>query len=258
MTRQGKRMNGRRVLRSKKQVVVSFLKHFGCLVLAIALAGCGGGKGAARPPAAPTRSEEVTMHGTRGLDLAAKGELEAAILEFNEVLLIDPRDTIALYNRGAAYLAKQDYDKAVCDFTEAIRLNPRDAESHQYRGLVYVTQRKFSEAIVDFSDAVRIDPKLAAAYDSLAFLKSCCPVANLRNGLEAIEAARKACELTSWKNHWYLTRLAAAYAEAEDFEQAIASQNRALDSAALTDEDRREMKARLALYEQHQPYRIEP
>src|SRR4051812_47449079 len=101
------------------------LKALTVLSVTIALTGCAGGKGAARPPAAQSRPEEIAMHGTLGLDLAAKGELEAAIHEFSEVLLIDPRDATAYYNRGAAYLAKQDYEKALCDFTEAIRLNPQ-------------------------------------------------------------------------------------------------------------------------------------
>jgi len=57
--------------------------------------------------------------------------------------------------------------------------------------------------------------------DDLAWLLATCPIAEFRNGDKAIKNAAKACELTDWKDYRYLSTLAAAHAEAGDYEAAI-------------------------------------
>ncbi|MCI5126085.1 MAG: rhomboid family intramembrane serine protease, partial [Candidatus Electrothrix sp. AR5] len=51
----------------------------------------------------------------------------------------------------------------------------------------------------------------------------------LRNGTEAIELALRACEKDGWKSAAYLDTLAAAYAEADKWDEAIATQQRAVE-----------------------------
>ena len=114
----------------------------------------------------------------------------------------------------------------------------------------------YSEVIADFENAVRIDPNYDEAFNDLGWLRSTCPVSELRDGNNGVEAARKACELTDWKKHDYLSTLAAAYSEAANFNDAIKWQKEAIN---LLPEDKRtdllsNYEARLKLYQSGKPY----
>ncbi len=79
----------------------------------------------------------------------------------------------------------------------------------------------------------------------MAWLRATCPVARVRNGKEAVEAATNACELTNWEKWEYIDALAGAFAEAGDFEKAVNYQEQAIQMLGVADGDRREMGQRL-------------
>ena len=70
-------------------------------------------------------------------------------------------------------------------------------------------------------------------------------------GLAAATTARNA----TWTNYRALRTLAAAHAEASQFEEAIRWQGESVDHAPP--EARAEMSSLLQLYQQHRPYRQE-
>ncbi len=92
--------------------------------------------------------------------------------------------------------------------------------------------------------------------NQLAWYLSTSPEAQLRNGVKAIEYATKACELTDWKEANIVDTLAAAYAEASDFDSAVKWQKKAID--LLTGNEpagyRAGFEARLKLYQSGKPY----
>jgi two-component SAPR family response regulator len=75
----------------------------------------------------------------------------------------------------------------------------------------------------------------------------------MRDGLKAVEMAAKACELTQWKQSEMVDTLAAAYAEAGDFDEATTYEKQALRFDNLSEQKRKLMERRLALYEARQP-----
>jgi hypothetical protein len=78
----------------------------------------------------------------------------------------------------------------------------------------------------------------------------------MRNGARAVEFAQKACELTAWKHPLFLTTLAAAYAEAGNFSEAVRWQEKVLaDFPGMTKDDSEKLHARLDLYRQKRTYR---
>jgi Flp pilus assembly protein TadD len=77
----------------------------------------------------------------------------------------------------------------------------------------------------------------------------------LRDGKQAVEHAVRACELTQWKSPNNFDTLAAAYAEAGDFDKAVEFERKALSFPAFEKENGKAAKERLELYLQKKPYR---
>ena len=156
---------------------------------------------------------------------------------------------MAYLNRGNAWYAKKEYDKAIADYDEAIRLDPKHAMAYNSRGNAWHAKKEYDKAIADYDEAIRLDPKHAVAYNGRAWLWATCPDAKYRDGKQAVESATRACELTDWKDAGHLDTLAAAYAEAGDFDAAVKWQEKALQLLSKAEEGlRKGMDSRLELY----------
>jgi hypothetical protein len=79
-----------------------------------------------------------------------------------------------------------------------------------------------------------------------------CPEAKVRNGDKSVVYAKKACELSVWKNAACIDTLAAACAETGNFDEAIKWENKYL-SSTLSKEAAIKACQRLSLYEQKKP-----
>jgi tetratricopeptide (TPR) repeat protein len=77
-----------------------------------------------------------------------------------------------------------------------------------------------------------LTPDFPDALNELARLLACAPEDGLRDGAEAIKLAEKACALTNNQQANMLTTLAAAYAEAGRFQDAIIAAQKARALAA--------------------------
>ena len=166
----------------------------------------------------PTNAE---AHFNRGAVHRIRGEFSKAVKDFGECLRLDPQRRNARASRAAVYDVIGEYDKAITDWHEALRLNPKDAMAFAMRGHAYFMSSRYDKAVRDYNEAIRLDPKNDVAYNDLAWLRATSPAASVRDGKQAVEAARKACELTNWKDSGCLDTLAAASAEAGDFENAV-------------------------------------
>ena len=192
----------------------------------------------------------------RGLARARLGELKPAIADFDQAIRFDPKFAVAHNNRGVAREQSGDLTGAEKDFTAAITLDPKLPDAYSNRGNLLRGRGKYEPAIADFEKAVRLDPRNAAAHNNLAWLRATCPDENYRDGQAAIAAAKEACELSDWKNPDWLDTLSAAYAEAGQFEEAIKTQNLAIEQANETQKP--DLESRLALYREQKPYRDAP
>ncbi len=114
----------------------------------------------------------------------------------------------------------------------------------------------YDRAVAEFSEAIRLKPDLMEAYNNVSWLLAVCPDANLRNGERAVEYAKRACVLSGWKAPATLDTLAAACAEAGDFDNAIKWEIKYLESNPSKD-DSEKHRQRLSLYQQKKPYHEE-
>ncbi|WP_425397875.1 carboxypeptidase regulatory-like domain-containing protein [Aeoliella sp.] len=95
----------------------------------------------------------------------------------------------------------------------------------------------------------------AIAKNNLAYLFAAAPAASFRDGKRAVKLATEAIELFGQPTAQLYDTLAAAYAEADDFEKAIATEQKALELA--TPAEKPNMQQRLELYKAGKPYRME-
>jgi len=92
--------------------------------------------------------------------------------------------------------------------------------------------------------------------NSLAWLLATHKEDKFRDPKEAIQLAERACELTNYENPGLVDTLAAAYAAAGRFSDAVATAEKAVKLAASTDNKERaeRIQNRLQLYKRGQPY----
>jgi hypothetical protein len=114
---------------------------------------------------------------------------------------------------------------------------------------------RYTDAVDALHQAIFLNPKNARIYNDLAWMKATCSDASVRNGQEAVSAASNACELSEWKNWRFIDTLAAACAEAGDFQRAIEFQEQALRAGTPTESQQKIMRERVSLYKQSQPLR---
>jgi len=180
------------------------------------------------------------------------GKFRLAVADYNQCLRRQPRDTAAYNSRGHAYYRMANYRSAISDYNQAIRLDPNNAAAYTNRGDAYADLGQYRQAAKDYRAAIRVDPKLGRAYQSAAWLMATCPDERYRETQKAVSAARRAVELDG-ESYRYLDTLAAAYANAGNFEKARAVQARVVKTAPQELTARYEN--RLRLYEHDRPYR---
>lgn len=192
---------------------------------------------------------------SRGHTYVARQEYRQAIADFTKAIELDPSYFAAFHCRGYTFTKTKEYDKALVDLNKAIRLAPDNGEGYMDRAAVFEARRQFPQAMTDYREVVRLNPQSVDGCNALAWLLATCPVARLRNGLEAVELATKACTLTSWADGFCLGTLAAAYAEAGNFPEAVKWQKKSLDYPEDDPGELEKARQRLALFEAGQPYR---
>jgi tetratricopeptide (TPR) repeat protein len=168
--------------------------------------------------------------------------------------------------RGDAETALEEADAGLALFHSAAGEEETEltaeaqSRHHTDRSNVLQALGRSAEGLAALREAVRLDPENAGAQNNLAWLLATSPEASLRDGKAAVEHARQACERTDWREAGAIDTLAAAYAEAGDFEQAVKWQVEAI-SRMTDDELETETNGfdmRLNLYEGQKPFREDP
>ena len=147
---------------------------------------------------------------------------------------------------------------ALFEYTiDELGANPYSGEMHCRLAQYLTSQRRNTEAIVHYEQALEFLPGLVPALNNLAWIRATDPDEANRNGARAVRLAEAACSLTSYRSPIMLGTLAASYAEAGKFEQAIVNAQKAHDLAVAAGQQ--ELAIRnlelLELYRAGRPYR---
>jgi Flp pilus assembly protein TadD len=192
-----------------------------------------------------------------GNALARCGRLDEAVAQFRQALTIKPNDANVHNSLGAALQLQGKIDEAIVQFQRVLAIEPGNVKGHSHLANALARRGRFDEAVVHFQQALKIKPDDADVHRNLAWLRATCPQASLRSGAEALEHAQRANQLTGGRRPGVLHTLAAAYAEAGRFPEALVTVRKALELA--TQQDNRAVadasRTAIKLYQGGKPYR---
>ena len=111
--------------------------------------------------------------------------------------------------------------------TECQLLRSGYADAELKLAMISEDNQQLSDAINHYQRALELDTNSVPALNNLAWLRASASDPHLRNGGEAVRLAERACQLTQNKKASLVGILAAAYAEAGRFDDAIATAQKA-------------------------------
>jgi tetratricopeptide (TPR) repeat protein len=228
-----------------------------------------------------------------GYELLNKRDYQNARRYFDAAIRTDPNMWSAYYNRAITYGRQKKWAAALQDLNSTIRLKPSFFTATFARAEVNSQLGNYRASLTDLDRLgvlllkVRNTLEAMMVLDNRAWLRATCPDASIRNGQLAIADAKKVCELDNWILASRIDTLAAAYAEAGDFDSAVRYEQEAIakeksvpEQASKTlaklrhdpelhkrvsedlvegvNKSVAEYSQRLELYKQHRPYRQSP
>ena len=199
----------------------------------------------------------LAAHYNLGIVLQRSGQLDPAIAEFRETLRLDPQKVDAHNNLASALFKKGLTKDAIAEWQAALQIEPGNAELHNNLATAFLKQGGIAEAMAEWRETLRLQPDQVATGISLAWILATAPEDALRDGRHALELAQQANETSADRNLMTWRVLAAAYAEAGQFEDAI---NAAQEGARRAQADRQssivqQLQLDLSLYQQEIPLR---
>ncbi len=187
----------------------------------------------------------------------AQGRSEDAVGLFRQALAINPDDAEAHNTLGGIFQWLGDLGQATGHFERAVQSRPDSALAHHNLAFTLTLDGRPDEGTKHFRQAMMLDPGWSAPFVELAWVLATSPDATARNAGEAVRLAGRAVKLTDRKDPSALDALAAAYASAGRYDEAVEAAEAALEAAGSQAADQMfsEVRRRLELYKQRRPYR---
>lgn len=198
--------------------------------------------------------KHARAHNNYGGLLLKQGRLDEAAMHFDKALMAKPDYAQAHINLGILLGIKGKSEEAVESYKKAIELDPFLPDAHYNLSITLGELGKVREAIESCRVALKLRPNWPEAKNNLAWLLATQKKPTYRDALEAIKLAKAACEAVRYEDSGLLDTLAAAYAAAGRYDQAISTARRALQLAITQGSPAApEIEMRLRSYEAHRP-----
>jgi len=200
---------------------------------------------------------DATLRITLGNLLGRQGKYQEAIEQLKKALDIEPENAAVHYQLGVSLAAMGDAKGALSHWQRAMEVQPGHVEATSALAGVAAMKGDYAAAEKLLRDGLRLAPGSATFANGLAWILATCPEAGRRDGQAAVRWAKNACALSRNAPHKYLDTLAAAYAEAGQFEKAVETADLAVKVAekAGDKEAANTYSGRMELFKAHQPYR---
>jgi len=210
-----------------------------------------------------SRNPEIAIiYLKRGWVHLRKKHFQDALRDLDQSIRLDRKLAFAFAVRSAVYSKLGDYERAKQEAEQAVRLGPKMAATYFARAEAASLLKEFRTALEDTDQAIFFEPTHYGAHNLKAWILATARASELRNGALAVREATQACELSGWKTPEVLDTLAAAYAEAGNFADAIKWQEKALADENLPknvgEAQVQAARDRLGLYRRNLPFHDAP
>jgi tetratricopeptide (TPR) repeat protein len=193
-----------------------------------------------------------------GFALSARGRRDEAIAAFQEALRIDPDYAQAHNNLGALLQLAGDSGAALDHYRRAATLRPDNVEARTNLGQLLSNQGRAAEAAAQFTEALALDRDNIQALAGLAWVRATAADPSQRDPADAIRLAERADSAKGHRDITAIDALAAAYAAAGRFEDAIRVAREGLDLSMASGQSAvaAQFRQRVDLYQKRQPLRM--
>lgn len=187
---------------------------------------------------------------------------------WQHAVAVTPGNQIAHQNLAAALWSAGKVDEshresragAIAHARTTLTDYPYDVPTHNDLGVLLLQNGDVRGGIEQWETSLQLDPYNGNALNNLAWVLATYPEDAVRNGKRAVELATKAAMIPGGDSPMVIRTLAAAYAEAGDFSNAVNAARRAHDLARKQKESSLAVTLRheMDLYEAQTPYREVP
>jgi protein O-mannosyl-transferase len=158
-------------------------------------------------------------------------EPEIALQHAQTAIRLNPKAPEIWCELGNIYKAKGDWLAAITNYQRAAELNPGWLDIPLLLGQAYGKVDNVKASIDQYRRALMLNPGSIVALNNLAWILATTNDSADRNGAEAVELAKRACELSNEPPAILFGTLAAAYAEDGQFVEAVRTAREAVARA---------------------------
>jgi tetratricopeptide (TPR) repeat protein len=108
----------------------------------------------------------------QGVGLLAQGELDRAILAFDDAIRLDPTQPAAYGNRAFAHWRKGAAELAARDYSDALRLDPKNLQYRLNRAIANNRVGNYETAVADLDEVIRVEPENPSALNSRCWARA--------------------------------------------------------------------------------------
>jgi tetratricopeptide (TPR) repeat protein len=182
-----------------------------------------------------------------------------AAAQFQQSVSLHPSVFQTWIEYGNLYFKQENYPEARKRYERATKLNPKSWRAWINLGRCGLVEGDFPAALAATRKAMEAEPDDPTARKQVAWILATAPDEQVRNGREALAILQATKPNAKPVDFQFLEVLAAAHAEAGQFEEAIRVSERGLAAARQYD-PRREatFAACIKRYQAHEPERFQP
>ncbi len=171
------------------------------------------------------------LHQDMGVALIELGDLTNAVGQLRLAVQLKPSWAQARSGLALALASLGRLNESAEQYGKAVEASPNDTALRFQFAVALTMQGNAQAATEQYYELLAREPDNIQAINNLAWILAVNATDAARNGTEAVRLAERACELTQHQQPVLLGTLAAAYAEAGRFKDAVATAEKARDLA---------------------------